>query len=221
MTATYENEFINKNKIKNRIINITAVFCVLVLAISVLLPFLPINGEHRIYSNLIRLHVMANSDADYDQKLKYELRDYILEDIANLTKGCANIDEAVEKINGELANIQAKASAFISNRGYGYTAAVSLTKEVYPTIEYTGYDGIDFVLPSGKYISLKIAVGNAAGENWWCVLFPPMCLSGAKIEDELAIAGYSHEQINIIKKDKDKKYVIRFKILETLAGLFK
>ena len=210
-----------KNTDKNKILNITAIFCVCTLAISIVFVFLPVNGEHRIYGDLIRLHVIANSNSDDDQKLKYKLRDYILEDIASITENCTNIDEAAEKINRELLNIQSNALELISNKGYDCPVSVTLTKEIYPTREYIGDDGNDFVLPSGKYLSLRIELGEALGENWWCVLFPPMCLSGAKIEDELAVAGYTNEQINILKKDKDKKYVVRFKILETLSKWLK
>jgi stage II sporulation protein R len=218
ISDTYTKQSIKKNT--NRTVNIIAIFCACVLAISSLCVFLPVNGENRIYNDLIRLHVLANSDSEHDQQLKYDLRDYILDDIANITENCANIDEAIEEINGELANIQSKASEFIALKGYDYPLAVTLEQEIYPTREYIGYDGVDFVLPSGKYISLKIEIGNAIGQNWWCVLFPPICLSGTKIEDELAIAGYTNEQINILKKDKDKKYEIRFKFLEILSGLF-
>lgn len=221
MNSTYaDTAVITKEKKNDKIINIITIFCACVLAISSLCIFLPVNGESRIYSDLIRLHIIANSDSDYDQKLKYELRDYILEDIANLTENCTNIDEAIEEVNGGLANIQSKAIEFIIHKGYNYPLAVTLEKEIYPTREYAGDDGVDFILPSGEYMSLKIEIGDAIGQNWWCVLFPPMCLSGTQIEDELAIAGYTNEQINILKKDKDKKYEIRFKILEVLAGLF-
>ena len=218
MTNTYEA--VKKRKALN-VLNTIVIFCACVLAVSGLYAFLPVNGEHKIYSDLIRLHIIANSDSDGDQKLKFELRDYMLDDISKLTEDCINIDEAVRKINRELVNIEAKALEFISKNGYDYPVAVTLAKELYPTREYTGDDNSEFILPSGKYISLRITIGDAGGQNWWCVLFPPICLSGTKIEDELAIAGYSNEQINILKKDKDKKYVIRFKILEVLSGLIK
>ena len=217
MTSTYTTSHYNKN---NKTLKIIASFCVCVLLVSVICIFLPVNGEQRIYSDLIRLHIIANSNSEADQKLKLDLRDYILEDIENLTGACANIDEAIEKINGEIINIQSKTLEFVNGRGYDYSVSVILEKEIYPTRKYVDDAGNDFLLPAGKYISLKIEIGDSDGENWWCVLFPPICLSGSKIEDELAIAGYTNEQINILKKDKGKKYEIRFKILEVLADLF-
>ena len=214
------------NKIKKfnssgKIINIIAVFCTCVLVTSCFCAFMPVNGEQKIYQNTIRLHVLANSDSDEDQDLKLEVRDYILGDIADLTKDCSDAEEAAEKIRDGLKDIELKAKDFINKKRYEYNVTASLSGEVYPERTYTDSDGEDYIFPSGKYQSLRIVIGEGEGKNWWCVLFPPLCLSGSKIEDELAVAGYSNDQINILKKDKGSKYVIRFKILELLAGLFK
>jgi len=214
------------NKIKDlnnsgKIINAAAVFCACVLLAFCFCAFMPVNGEQKIYQSLIRLHVLANSDSEEDQDLKLEVRDYILGDIAALTENCANSEEAEEKIQEGLKNIEIKAKDFITQKGYDYNITATLSKEVYPEKTYTDSNDETFTFPSGKYQSLRIIIGDGEGRNWWCVLFPPLCLSGSKIEDELAVAGYSHEQINILKKDKGSKYVIRFKILEILEGLFK
>jgi len=182
---------------------------------------MPVNGEQKIYENIIRLHVLANSDSEKDQNLKFKVRDYILGDIAALTQNCENSEEAAEKIQVNLKDIENKTKNFVNQKGCDYDIAVNLSREVYPERIYTDSHGEDFIFPSGKYQSLKIIIGEGGGKNWWCVLFPPLCLSGSKkIEDELAVAGYSTEQINILKKSKGSKYVIRFKILEILAELF-
>jgi stage II sporulation protein R len=182
---------------------------------------MPVNGEQKIYENLIRLHVIANSDSEEDQDLKLEVRDFILGDIANLTKDCKDVKEAAEKIQAGLNDIETKAKDFINQKGYDYTIQTSLSTEVYPEKTYTDSNGETFTFPSGKYQSLRIIIGEGKGKNWWCVLFPPLCLSGSKIEGELAVAGYTNEQIKILKKDKSGKYVIRFKILEILSDLLK
>ena len=202
-------------------VNLTAVFCACVLLTFCFCAFMPVNGEQKIYQSLIRLHVLPNSNSDKDQNLKLEVRDYILGDIAVLTQECENSAEASDKIQENLTVIETKAKDFITQKGYDYTVKAALSKELYPEKTYEDINGDVFSFPSGKYNSLRIIIGEGSGDNWWCVLFPPLCLSGSKIEDELAVAGYSIEQINILKKDKGGKYVIRFKILEILSSLFK
>ena len=213
-------------KIKNlnnskKAVNLTAAFCACVLLTFCFCVFMPVNGEQKIYQDFIRLHVLANSDTEEDQNLKLEMRDYILGDIAALTKNCKDVTEAAEKIRDGLKNIESKAQDFINQKGYDYKVGAILSREVYPERTYTDELGEVFTFPSGTYNSFIIKIGEAKGKNWWCVLFPPLCLSGTKIEDELAVAGYSGEQVNILKKDKGAKYEIRFKILEILENLFK
>jgi len=213
-------------KIKNlndsgKTVNLMAAFCACVLLTLCFCIFMPVNGEQEIYKSFIRLHVLANSDTDGDQNLKLEMRDYILGDIAALTKDCKDVNEAAAKIQAGLKDIEAKAQDFIKQKGYDYKVSASLSKEVYPERTYTDESGEIFTFPSGTYNSFIIKIGEAKGKNWWCVLFPPLCLSGSKIEDELAVAGYSDDQVNILKKDKSAKYEIRFKILEILEDLFK
>ena len=199
------------------VINSVAAFCACVLIVAAVCAFMPVNGEQKIFNDMIRLHVLANSNSQEDQNLKLEVRDYILADITELTKDCADSNEAAEKIKLGIENIEIKTREFIKSQGYNYNISASLSREVYPARVYADNDG-DYILPSGEYNSFIIKIGEAAGENWWCVLFPPLCLSGVKIEDELAVAGYSSEQIKLLKKDKSVKYEIRFKILEFLKN---
>jgi stage II sporulation protein R len=201
-------------------VNCAAAFCACVLIISAVLIFMPVNGEEQIYNNIIRLHVLANSDSRNDQDLKLKVRDYILEDVAELTRYSADSHEAAEKIRAELENIENKTREFIRSQGYNYNISAVLSREVYPARIYADESG-DYIFPSGDYNSLRIIIGEAQGENWWCVLFPPLCLSGVMIEEELAVAGYTSEQINILIKDNGAKYEIRFKILEILNAIFR
>ena len=207
--------------IKNPV-NIIAVFCACFLLTVCFLMFMPVNGEHQVYQNFVRLHVLANSDAAQDQNLKLEVRDYILGDIAALTKNCVNSREAAEKINAALSKIEISAQNFIKQKGYNHNIRAVLSKEVYPTRTYEDFYGERFYFPAGTYQSLRIIIGEGGGENWWCVLYPPICLTGSKIkiEDELAVAGYSSDQINVLRRDKGNKYVVRFRILEVLSDLF-
>jgi len=205
---------------ESKIINCIAAFCTCVLIISAVFIFMPVNGEEKIYNNMIRLHILANSDSRNDQNLKLKVRDYILADIAELTKYCADSGEAAEKIKSGLENIENKTRGFIKSQGYDYEISAVLSREIYPARIYADDYG-DYILPSGEYNSLRIIIGGAQGENWWCVLFPPLCLSGVRIDDELAAAGYTSEQINILKKDGGAKYEIRFKILEILNRILR
>ena len=144
------------SKIKNlnksgKTVNIVAVLCACVLAVSCLCAFLPLNGEQKIYESLIRLHVLANSDSEEDQELKLEVRDYILCDIAALTKDCRDAKEAAEKIRGGLKEIELETKDFINQKGCDYNVAITLSKEAYPERMYTDSAGEDYVFPSGKY----------------------------------------------------------------------
>jgi len=213
--------FENIKKIKNiKLINIAAIFCASVLLISTLLTVISIIGERKIYQNIIRLHVLPNSNSEEDQHLKLEVRDYILDELAVLTEDCKNSSEAADKINAGLGKIQELIKDFISQKGYDYPINATLTREVYPTRTYIDSTGETFALPSGQYQSLQVLIGESGGDNWWCVLFPPLCLSGSKIENELAVAGYSQQQINVLKRDSNKT-VVRFKIHEIISGLWK
>jgi stage II sporulation protein R len=206
--------------IKNPV-NIIAVFCACFLLTAAFLMFMPVSGEHDIYQSLIRLHVLPNSGSPEDQNLKLEVRDYILGEAAALTQNSENSAQAAEKIREALPAIEAGVQNFVNQRGYDYAVRAVLSREVYPTRAYEDSTGERFYFPSGAYQSLSIIIGGGDGGNWWCVLFPPICLSGSKIEEELAVMGYSGEQINILRRESGGKYVIRFRILEILADWFR
>ena len=203
-------------------VNCIAAFCMCVLIISAVFAFVPMNGEQKIYTDMIRLHVLANSDSPGDQQLKLKVRDYILADIAELTAGSADSRETAEKIKLGLANIEIKVREFINSQGYDYEVSAVFSRGMFPRRVYTDSYG-DYIFPAGEYNSLRIQIGESAGENWWCVLFPPLCFSsGMRIEEELAVAGYTSEQINLLKRDSGRgirgaRYEVRLKILEILS----
>jgi len=205
---------------ETKIINLVVLFCACVLIMYGIFMFMPVRGEHRVFNDMLRLHILANSDSDYDQSLKLEVRDYIVADIAELTRDSACSDEAADKINAALDNIEQRTRDFMQARGHNYKISASLSRGLYPRRIYTdGY--ADFMFPAGEYNSLRIIIGEARGENWWCVLFPPLCLSGVIIEEELTAAGYTSGQINILKTDSGTRYEIRFKFLEIFNRLFR
>lgn len=190
--------------------------CVFVLCVAVC-DVLPIHGEEKIYESVVRLHVLANSDSEYDQKLKLKVRDAILSYVSPLVIDSASREEAIEILSQNLNEIEAIAQNVVYDEGYNYSVELTLTLEEYPT---RNYEAMSF--PSGVYVSLRVLIGEAEGQNWWCVLFPPLCLSAAtekSANEEAFIAvGLNSDQYKIITESDDVKYQLRFKILEAIYG---
>ena len=182
---------------------------------SLIAAALPTEAEAAIYEDTIRLHILAASDSEEDQRLKLEIRDELLKKYGEELKYSGNIDEAKESIQKLLPEIEAFLKEEIEKRGYGYSVFATIDEEWYDTREYEG-----FTLPKGNYTSLKIVIAEGEGKNWWCVMFPPLCLDiateKAPIDD--GIIDYSSEEIKLISS---KKYNVKFKILELLSDAFK
>lgn len=196
----------------------------LAIAVSVSLIFIfvalmPIHGESDIYDSVIRLHVVANSDSEEDQALKLKVRDAILAASAEKLSKAKTREEAIELVTEELGALEETARATISNEGYDYPVKIKLCEEDYPTKNYES-----FCFPSGNYLSLQVLIGDAEGQNWWCVLFPPLCLSAAtdktSAEDAFISVGLTEEQYKIITETDSTTYEVRFKILETIEEIF-
>lgn len=192
--------------------------CVLILCLAVC-NILPIHGEEKIYESVVRLHVLANSDSDDDQALKLKVRDEILAHVSPLVIDCKSREEAIKILQGELEEIKKAAREVVLSEGYDYSVDVTLTLEDYPT---RNYEAMSF--PSGQYVSLRVLIGEAEGQNWWCVLFPPLCLSSASEksanEDAFIAVGLNSDQYKIITESDNTKYQLRFKILEVIEGMF-
>ncbi len=184
-------------------------FCLCVVLLMLCMPFLPLSDEYEIYDNTLRLHVLANSDSESDQQLKLCVRDAVVEKTAELTKGCKNIEEAVLIYKNNLGVLEETAQNVVNEKGYSYDVNVTFGKETYPEREYEGVR-----LPAGEYTSLKINIGESEGKNWWCVLFPPLCVDASKAEEELIQTGFTPNQIKLLTDSETPKYKIRFRILE-------
>ena len=185
-----------------------------------LFSILPIHGEQEIYESVVRLHVLANSDSKEDQALKLRVRDEVLRVTEPLLAGCESREEAERILEQHMGEIEAAAQAVVREQGYDYPVSVQLGKEEYPTRNYE-----NCCFPSGTYVSLRVCIGEAEGQNWWCVLFPPLCLSAASAdggqsnEDAFISVGLTGEQYKIITETDQVQYRIRFKILETVQDL--
>lgn len=193
--------------------------CVLVLCLAIC-NILPIHGEEKIYESVVRLHVLANSDSEEDQALKLKVRDAILSYVSPLVIDCKSREEALEILQGQMVSIEKIAQETVMTEGYEYTVDVTLTLEEYPT---RNYETMSF--PSGQYVSLRVLIGEAEGQNWWCVLFPPLCMSAASEkssnEDAFIAVGLNSDQYKIITESDNTKYRLRFKILEAIEGALK
>ena len=192
--------------------------CASILMLVILLGVMPVHGEAEVYDSVIRLHVLANSDSADDQALKLKVRDAVLERMTDVFEEneCLDINDAERVVAEHIDDIMETAEQCIAEEGYSYSVDVIIKEEKYPT---RNYELLAF--PSGRYLSLQIKIGEAEGQNWWCVLFPPLCLSAAtetslQAEDALMNIGLSGEQYKIITESENAKYNVRFKILETI-----
>ncbi len=189
---------------------------VVLITVGVLLLFglLPVHGESEIYDTVVRLHVLANSDSEEDQALKLKVRDAVLEVTSPLLQNCKTQEEAEAVIRQNAGAIQSAADAVILAEGYHYPVRLQLGIEEYPE---RSYDGICF--PAGDYLSLRVCIGAAEGQNWWCCLFPPLCVgasavSPAQAEDSFISVGLTPSQYKIITQTDRPVYKVRFKLLE-------
>ena len=196
-----------------------SVAIVILLVILMALSFLPVHGEQEVYDTVVRLHVLANSNSAEDQALKLRVRDAVLEVTSPLVAGCATQAEAVEILNAHLHELEAAAEAVVAAEGYAYAVTVQLGEEDYPTRTYESC-----AFPAGQYVSLRVCIGEAEGQNWWCCLFPPLCLSAATAkednEDAFIQVGLTKDQYGIITETGKTKYKIRFRILEVIEDWF-
>jgi len=188
--------------------------------IILLLGLLPVHGEAEVYNSVLRLHVLANSDSDEDQALKLKVRDSLLAKGEELFRNCNSREEAISAAKNNLQILEEAAAATIRAEGYDYPVRIELCEEEYPT---RSYEALCF--PAGKYTSLKVLIGDAEGQNWWCVLFPPLCLSAATAkndaEEAFIAVGLTDEQYKIITESESSEYKVRFKILEAFESLNK
>ena len=196
---------------------LTAAVMGLALLLAGGLFFLPVHGEGEIYDTVVRLHVRANSDSEEDQALKLRVRDAVLDVTGELVADCTTQEEAVSVLEAHMADLELAARSVIAAEGRDDAVSVMLGRETYPTRTYESC-----CFPAGEYVSLQVLIGAAEGQNWWCVLFPPLCLSAATEvgEDAFVQVGLSKDQYGIITETGKTKYKVRFKVLELVQGWF-
>lgn len=178
------------------------------LAICLLSGGLAMEGQTRLSDKVVRLHVLANSDSEEDQALKLQVRDAVTERTAALLEEASGRREAETVLRQHLPELKRLAAEAIAAAGYGYSVEVELAETEFPTREYDG-----FSLPAGEYLALRVLIGEAAGRNWWCVVFPPLCTAAASDVAVTALAaGFSENEVNLITEEEG--YVLKFKTIE-------
>lgn len=166
--------------------------------------------------NFFRLHIIANSDSDIDQNLKLKVRDKVLEYMKQITQNVSSKQEAIKICQDHLEDFSSIAHNTIKEEGFNYNVSLKIGNFYFPTKHYGNIS-----LPSGNYDALKIEIGNAEGQNWWCSLFPPLCfvdMSSGVIDEEskdLLKENLSEEDFAIITSDSGNIH-LKFKIIEFL-----
>ena len=159
-----------------------------------------------IREGVLRLHVIAASDSKEDQQIKLELRDEILKKGAAVFSQSDTKEEAEEKISASITELENEAKSFLQSKSYPEEVSVSLDKSFFPTRKYN-----NFTLPAGTYDALKIVIGKGEGKNWWCIMFPALCLPAAEGKEAGFDGILTEDQLNIITKEK---YEVRLWLVE-------
>ena len=171
-----------------------------------------IADRQTLKNNLVRLHVVAQSNSEEDQRVKLEVRDAVLKALEKPMAEITDISKAKDYIQTHLPAIEQAANDTLKALGVQQRAVVTFLKEKFPVREYDS-----FTLPSGVYESLRITIGDGEGRNWWCVVFPKLCVSAASVEDTAAGAGFSEQLTDAITQKQG--YRIRFLLLDILGKI--
>ena len=167
-------------------------------------------SESALAGRVLRLHVVANSDSERDQALKLLARDAVLARAGELLDGVSDSQNAERALAPYLDELAQTAAEVLAAEGCGDTVTAVLTDQWFPTKKYDG-----FSLPAGQYRALKVTIGEGRGRNWWCVVFPPLCLGSVTEESVEAVAGeaLSDDQVALIT-GQDGGYVLKFRFIE-------
>jgi len=221
-------KFINTLKQKNpfgirKVFNIKHLLVLFILLASYIILSGYIYSENistDLGKNIVRLHIIANSDSPYDQQIKLKVRDSVLKYMEENSKGVNSADTAKRFICANLSNIEGIARTVLASYGLKYEAKAYFGKFAFPTKVYG-----DVSLPAGEYQSLRVVLGSGSGKNWWCVMFPPLCFVDASTgilpdESKLQLKNtLTQEEYKLAlenAKDTCPDIKIKFKIVELL-----
>lgn len=171
------------------------------------------NDCEDIRDNVLRLHVIADSDSAEAQSVKLKVRDALIKEGRELFEGNMNIEAAQVRLSGSLDRMKEVAERTLRENGYTYSAEVELSECYFPTRQYGSV-----TLPAGNYNALRVILGSGEGQNWWCVMFPPICLPAASKDEAKLDDVLDEKSMDIVTGGK--KYEVRFWIVEKWYELF-
>lgn len=179
-------------------------FLIFTIIFSIIQPV--VATSENISNKVLRLHIIANSDSTKDQDLKLKIKDYFLENTRELFTA-DTLDENIEIANKNIEYLEKICNDCIKTNGFNYDANVTVTKEFFKTRVYD-----DFTLPAGVYNSIKIEIGKGNGHNWWCIVFPSVCLYACT----KSMGDYlTKDEIDLITDG----YTPKFKIIEIIESI--
>ncbi len=176
--------------------------------------------SENISESVFRLHVIANSDSEEDQALKYKVRDAILQYMNNISSECSSKEEIIILVNEYKNNFYNIAKQVIEENGYDYDVTISIGNFEFPTKTYG-----DISLPAGNYDALRIEIGEANGQNWWCVMFPPLCfvdITSGIVPDEskeIMQENLGDEEYTLISDSESSDIKFKFSLIEFFKGI--
>ena len=190
-----------------------SLFCGLI--ISVLLSIISFGAScGEIRQDVLRMHVIANSDSAEDQAMKLKVRDAILEAGEDLFDGTLTAEGAEQVLDSDIERLQNAAQTVLTGNGFDYGVRVEIGKDYFNTRTYDG----EVTLPAGEYEAVRVILGEGKGQNWWCVMFPPMCLPAAEADTEISDVLTQNEE-DVVKSNP--KYEARFKIVELFENFYR
>ncbi|HOP10678.1 MAG TPA: stage II sporulation protein R [Oscillospiraceae bacterium] len=180
------------------------------LVICVLSGFTEFSDECEVVrENTIRLRIVANSDSDFDQDLKLQIRDALTEQFQDVFAGAESKAEAAAAAQKALDDFEDTANHILKKSGVDYSASAELTDRYFDTTDYG-----EFMLPAGTYTTVQLTLGEGKGKNWFCIAFPPLCIS-ASSDQEAQLEAYL-DQNGWKFASKKSGYVLKFKLVELI-----
>jgi stage II sporulation protein R len=169
-----------------------------------------VRTRDNIQSDVLRMHILANSDSNEDQQLKLKVRDKLLECSADIFEGASSLEEMKEKAEEKLEYINGIVEQVISENGFSYGSEAEVVNMEFDAREYG-----EITMPAGTYDALRITLGEANGHNWWCVMYPPLCIPAAEkaeVDKQEAEDYFSSEEMDMLENPEN--YEIKFKCAE-------
>lgn len=180
----------------------------LALAVTILWGAASLGQQEELGRKVIRLHVIANSDSPEDQALKLRVRDRVLARAQEILEQSADMEQAEQALTAALPELTREARETLAAEGCAQPVQARLEPAEFPTKDYDG-----FSLPAGKYLALRVIIGQGAGQNWWCVVFPPLCTAACQWQDAGRAAGLEEDDLSLMAEE-DAGYELRFRSVE-------